>query len=110
MDETEQVSRDLLDEVWMRGLVAQEGDVPGQFGPHGFEALDLELDEAGALDELRASLEAVAALIGMEGEIGGQSQTGKHNKSLPQETRKPGSPVMIDITRHCFTHAQDVFD
>lgn len=108
--EAQKVARNFFDEVGMGRLGPQQGDVPFQLGPHGFETLYLELEEACTLDQLRASLEAVAALVGMEGEIGGQSQAGKHNKSLPHETRKPGSPVIGKVTRHCFTHAQDVFD
>lgn len=71
MHEPQEVARDLLDEVLMRRLGAQQRDISSELGPHGFEALDLELDEAGALDELRASLEAVAALMGVEAEVAG---------------------------------------
>ncbi len=70
MGKAQEVSRDLLDEIGVGRLGRQQRDIALEFRPHGFEALYLELEEARTLDQLRASLEAVAALIGMEGEVG----------------------------------------
>ena len=99
------VAGDLLDEIGVRLLGGQERDVTRETGPHGFEALEFEREERGALDELQASLEAVPAAMGMMGEIGRQSETDERNESLPDETRTPGSPIMLGVTQHRIAHS-----
>jgi hypothetical protein len=70
MSEAQHVAGDFLDEIGVRGFLGQERDVPCQLGTHGFEALEFELQERDALDELASGLEAMATIPGMMREIG----------------------------------------
>lgn len=104
MRKAQHISRDFLDEIRVRWLGGEERDVALEFRPHGFEALEFELEERRALDELQASLEAVTAEIGMMGEVARQSDASEHNKDLPEETRAPESPIMMIGTQHRNAH------
>ena len=68
--ETEHASRNLLDEIGIRGIRAQQRDISLKLGAHGLEAQNLELQSALALEQLVPRLEAVSAFDSMKGKVG----------------------------------------
>ena len=96
VDEAQDLASCLLDEVGVRKFRGEERDVALELGPHGLEASDFEFQEACALEEAISNQEAVPAIDCVIGEIGGQPETEKHNKRLPE----PRSPIMNRWTQH----------
>jgi hypothetical protein len=68
--ETEHATRNLLDEIRIRGIGAQQRDIALELGAHGLEAQNLELKSALALEQLVPRLEAVSAFDSMKGKVG----------------------------------------
>lgn len=68
--ETEHAARNLLDEIGIRGIRAQQRNIALELGAHGLEAQNLELKSALALEQLVPRLEAVSAFDSMKGEVG----------------------------------------
>jgi hypothetical protein len=77
------IARNLLDKIGSRQLGGEQRDIARQMRPHGFEALDLELQHAGAIDQSSASLETVPPMNDVIGEISGGQQAAQQHRELP---------------------------
>ena len=88
MYESEHFAGKFFDNIVLRQFRGEQGDVTLQLGAHGLEAAIFELQEACALDEPVTNQEAVAAIDGVIGEIGGQTGTEKQHEQLPDGLRR----------------------
>jgi hypothetical protein len=68
--EPKHLARDFFDKVRIWQIWPEQGHVTLQFGAHGLEALDLELQSAFTLQQPVSRLEAVAAVQCVIGEVG----------------------------------------
>ncbi len=81
--EAEDLAGDFFDKIGVGFGSGEQGHVALQFGAHGFEAFDLELQQSGSLDQSRSCLEAMPAIDGMMDEVGRQTQAEKQHRRLP---------------------------
>ena len=84
MHEAEDVARYFLDHIRIGEVGREKGHIAFELGTHGLEAFDLELQQAGALDQNFSCLEAVPAIDCVISEISGQSQAEKQHRRLPR--------------------------
>ena len=60
---TQDLAGDLLDDVGIGKVGREQRHITLELGAHGLEALDLELQQGGALDQALSDLEAMPAMI-----------------------------------------------
>jgi hypothetical protein len=89
---TENIPSNFFDQIgrWLIGC--QQRNIAQQMRPHGFKALDLKLQHAGAFDQTCSSLKTVAAAQRVKGKISRSRQTAKQHKYLSK-------PVVPDTRR-----------
>lgn len=98
MGKTQHTARDLLDEVVMGQLAAEQLHVALQLRPDDLEAPDLPLELPGALHQARSCPEAVPAADSVKGEVDRKTRAEKHNKRLPRSL----TPIIGGMTQHGF--------
>ena len=98
MNKSEHFACKFFDNIVLRQFWGQQGDITLQLGAHDLEAAIFELEEACALDEPVSNQEAVAAIDGVIGEVGGQTGTEKQHEQLPDGL----TPIIHWLTQHCF--------
>lgn len=90
------VARDLLDEIGVGLVWSEKGNVALQFGAHGLEAADLEVQQLGPLHQLCSCLEAVTSMNSVKDEVGCHCDAAKQHRKLLQ----PRTSIMSSMTHH----------
>lgn len=88
----------LLDQIGMGGIGADQIDVASQPAAHGLEARDLPLEDGGAIAQPRTRREAVRPADRVVNEVCRSGNTAKqHQEGMP---RPSCSPIMWVVTQH----------